>query len=329
MSRHHNHRRILLAAFAFTAAIAGDATADIIYTQSGVLGSSSLGDGDPAHYYTYSQYWVQGGIASSAAGSAPGSSASAAVTLQGDPGIHLAASGTTSVLSNEPFATQYAAGEWQDTARLNGVVGLPAQILADVHVDGFISIVPSQGSIVWQEAASIGIVNYGASTFYPNSPTGAGNVGGSGGSEVGLNVGATGGGPFNQLSHDGTQNFTYNSTTGEISWDSPILLSYDPAYGGYHFNFYASVSTFAESFGDATADFGDTFRLAAMTLPDGSPLPGPITFDSGFQLQAVPEPSSLVTAGIGVLMALAYTWRRRVAGWKKGGRAWPSCLSGS
>ena len=99
MSRPPNHRRIVLAVFAFTAVLAGNSQAGLIFTQAGVSGDSSDGSGNPdsGHYQTYLTNFVSGGDASSASGSAFATSSSASVGLVGsDAGIHLLSSSRTS-----------------------------------------------------------------------------------------------------------------------------------------------------------------------------------------------------------------------------------------
>jgi hypothetical protein len=320
MSRHNSHRRILLAVWVFTAAISGSVKADMIFTQAGVEGLSDDGTGNPAGYQTYptpGQYWVQGASVSLASGTAPGSTARATVSLLTNSGIHLYSSGVTSGFpsNTEPFCQSIAGGQWQDVIRLTGTASHPSDILIGVHVEGNISLMPSQQSIVWQETARIGIANSPATGWLLNAPSDAAGFNNLNVSEVWVGIGSSQYPSFFLSSN--TKGLTQDASSGSISvaWGATFDLAYDPSVGGYHFNLYASDHTVAESFGNVTGDFLSTFQLTSVTLPNGDPLPGPITFDSGFTLQSVsePEPSSLISAGTGVLMTLAYAWGRRVA----------------
>ena len=162
------------------------------------------------------------------------------------------------------------------------------------------------------EEARVGITNTVVPIGPGQPPTNAANAGGSA-SEV-LIIKASPDENGNIFATSNTNHLSYSATSGNIVWDASFLVSYDPTYGGYHFNLYASDYTRAITFTDVTADFSNTFQLTAVTQADGSALTGPITFDSGFQLQSVPEPSSLVCAGTGLMMAMAYVIRRRSGG---------------
>lgn len=104
-------------------------------------------------------------------------------------------------------------------------------------------------------------------------------------------------------------------------WLADFYLPYDEEAGGYVLNFLASNRN-EMSLGDrdsSDSHFAETFRLSSVTNADGSALGGPITFDSGYTLQAVPEPSGLVLAGVGacalgalrVGKSMGGRWRRR------------------
>jgi hypothetical protein len=104
----------------------------------------------------------------------------------------------------------------------------------------------------------------------------------------------------------------YDLGGGTHSFDHhySFLLAHDPDLGGYRFALVAQ----ARAHGTAVADFLHTIRITNVTLPDGSPLAGPITFDSGFTLNnsnSVPEPSTLLLCATG---GLWFALRRRRGG---------------
>jgi hypothetical protein len=107
--------------------------------------------------------------------------------------------------------------------------------------------------------------------------------------------------------------------SGFLSWDADFLIPYDAELGGYQLNLYAAATTSSYGTASAFADFGHTFKLTAVTQADGSPLAGPVAFDSGFSLNsdvtAAPAPAGLLLAltGAGCLGGVGWLRRRRPA----------------
>jgi hypothetical protein len=306
----------VILSLAFT--LVGRARAGLIYTQAGVQGSSSDGSGDGSsdHYQSYVTNFVSGGEVSSATGSAFETRSSASVGLVGtDAGIHLFSSSHTSNFPGySPGSQALAAGQWEDVIRLAGN-SLPNSILIHVSVAGNLNFSAPPTNTQYQEYVRVGIANTAVVIPPGTAPTDAANVGPGSEALIQRADPSEGG---NILGTSNTNGFFYSATSGNIGWEATFLVSYDSSYGGYHFNLYASDSTRAIAFTDVTADFSHTFRLTAVTQADGSALTGPISFDSGFQLQSVPEPSSLVmlgtgAVGVGVLGGLCRGRRGRVA----------------
>lgn len=89
-------------------------------------------------------------------------------------------------------------------------------------------------------------------------------------------------------------------------------VNYNADLGGYLFSLGlgSRVDTnvnYVDSMGGAY--FDSTIRIVDVTLPDGSPVPGGVTFDSGFTIPAVPEPSTaaLFLLGAGLILVRVKT----------------------
>jgi hypothetical protein len=189
---------------------------------------------------------------------------------------------------------------YQDIIRYTGPGSPPPSILLSFHLDGSLSfdpypVVPNYG----QSSVGLGysFARYGIDSqgYYPSMgntvPPGSVNF------DIG---GPTPGVPEYAIDQ------TFSTT-----------LDYSDSLGGYAFNLnvYAYANVFSsERSGAASADFLHTVSLTGLALGNGGPADlGQFTFDSGLQLAAVPEQSSLVMAGTGVLGLLGYGWRRRRA----------------
>lgn len=91
---------------------------------------------------------------------------------------------------------------------------------------------------------------------------------------------------------------------GVFGWQQIFYVPYSPELDAYNLNMFAFAHT--SSFLDGSAGIAalNTITLDNVTFEDGSAIIGPITFDSGYTLTPVPEPSSLAlfgTMGLGVL----------------------------
>ncbi|WP_165247143.1 PEP-CTERM sorting domain-containing protein [Paludisphaera soli] len=105
--------------------------------------------------------------------------------------------------------------------------------------------------------------------------------------------------------------FSYDPGGGAVSFMADFQLPYAPLLGGYSMNLLFSTFTRASFDADAIADFGSTFRLTDVTLADGSSVANAVTFDSGFRVAAVPEPSAVVMLAIGGVAMLGRGRARR------------------
>ena len=99
--------------------------------------------------------------------------------------------------------------------------------------------------------------------------------------------------------------FSGSHFTGTFHFD----IGYDASLGGYGWALGLVAQSYAFGGTFASTDAGHTLGLESVTLPDGTPVAA--TFDSGLQLQSVPEPTSLMMlmCGIGIIGLLGCTWR--------------------
>lgn len=115
------------------------------------------------------------------------------------------------------------------------------------------------------------------------------------GKSVSVNLGPGNYTPWETLLLGGTDSLIFSGTQSVVS-------DFDPTLGGYAFSFSAEAGTRTESNSAAKINFGNTGKLIAITLADGSPLNGyDISFASGMTLSAVPEPSSVLFSIIAIL----------------------------
>lgn len=91
-----------------------------------------------------------------------------------------------------------------------------------------------------------------------------------------------------------------------------VVLPFSSEIGGYAFTTLFDVAS--ESYGTASgaSNFGHTLGLVSVTQLDGSDL-GAFRFDSGLQLNSVPEPASILIFGLCTCGMLAAEWHRKRA----------------
>ncbi|MEZ6153254.1 MAG: hypothetical protein R3C09_24395 [Pirellulaceae bacterium] len=99
--------------------------------------------------------------------------------------------------------------------------------------------------------------------------------------------------------------------TGAFGWQQTFYVPYVEEIGGYNLNIFAFAGSSAVWEGSTGIDALNTITLDAVTYADGSEIVGPIEFDSGFRLSAVPEPSSPMILAISFLSFLKFHRRRR------------------
>ncbi|MBX9622723.1 MAG: hypothetical protein K2X82_02815 [Gemmataceae bacterium] len=265
------------------------------FTRSGAAGCSH----PPAGPTAWRELWKAGRTTSSAGGSGDGCRASAAVNQPGTPGIRLE-SVTSSPAAAHGVAT--AAGQLGDVIRVRDGGPAPDALRVRIEVEGAFSLTPARGEV----RAMVGV----AAVDRPGpvgdagaEPPPANTVGGVC-SEVCLTVNpprAGAGCPTYSLVAANAGNLRGSCLTAApgttrrfvgpvppsapVRWEATFDLPYSPDIKGYRLNLYATAKVCAR--GGSAAGFAGTVRLAAVTLPDGSPVPGTLTFASGFALAPV------------------------------------------
>ena len=296
-------------------------SASTVYVQAGVSGSNEAPQIPNPQPFSYQDYWEQGTAGASAAGSLQGSSASASISLISRPGIFLATQGVaTGSPSTGYWASQQdAVVEWRDIIRLNGTNPLPDSLALTFAISGSIGLSQSGSS---SATAGVGLtLQPGFNELYPQTidPGLIHSVSGTSGFAAAVQPIAYGSyiTPFNVQGYAGPSVYT-NPTTGDssingaVAWNAVFDVGYVVADGGYSFTLTAYNDSLSYLDGSkASVDFAHTIQLTAVTLADGSPISGGFTFDSGFQLSSVPEPSSFVLLASAMVVGVGWLSRRR------------------
>jgi hypothetical protein len=309
--------------------VAQPCPAGTIYVQAGIEGDNSAPQNPTPQPNQYADYWNQGRDAASAAGSLPGSSASAVISLlpSSHPGIYFSTQGAaTGEIAGSPFydSLQSAVVQWRDIIRVSGAEPLPDSLRLTFAASGTINLVASGlGPAAY---ALVGFqMQHAFAELLPQGVSPGNNFNFGDTSGISASVGTLpkpGGGitPFNVQGYAGPSvhvDPTTNtaSISGAVTWHSTFDIAFSQSDGGYPFTLTAYNQSDSLLLGSGTyADFAHTIQLTAVTLNDGSRVPGVITFDSGFQLSSIPEPPSLVVLGSAVLAGLGWiSWRHRRA----------------
>jgi hypothetical protein len=169
---------------------------------------------------------------------------------------------------------------WRDTIYVSSSQNAPSQLLLTFSVEGEITV-DGQGDLTgWAEtywhAGNSHYANHSASSHHS----------------------ATAGSFLPRAQF---------SILGDVRWDDPLIPQ---GWGGFH------VIAYLRGWldGQGVIDTMHTMTLASVTLADGSPLPGDVSyhFQSGMvPMSVVPEPSSLVMGSIATLLGIGYAYRRR------------------
>lgn len=264
-----------------------------------------------------------------------GGGAVASVQLAGD-GLRLGA-GASSAVSGSGRPEGFAV--WRDIAFVGGspppVLRFDFEVHAEFGVDG-IPFVDNDGNIGWGKQASLVIsFDTGYADRTPNFSRPVQSALSSGG-VLPLEVKLAAGKDFGGVSSDGnaqafvgngwdSTSLTWNSDHTELGFSGTFhgLVGYSSIDGGYYWQvskdayvnpgyFFTPGSTYATGANSgAFVDATHTLRLTAVTLEDGTPID--VTFDSGMRLSStasVPEPSSILMMGSGLLSMIVLRWKR-------------------
>jgi hypothetical protein len=261
---------------------ASSARASMVYWQAHAAGGWT--NGLPGSERSFDTGWLAG----SAGGSAGPAVARAAA---GPGGMKVDTSGATPIpaVSAGSGSASYADAQWMDVIRIPGLPTPPATLRLNVLIDGSFAgytVHPLTGA---QVHLGINLVNL-ASAWQPNVEVQVHAY------EDRWEVLETGRDPRLYLRPAPYTDYAFSESVSRLE---SFEVAYSEADGGYFMSFLASAFTLISGPGNGHADFGHTVRLVGVTHADGSAITGPITFDSGFELNAVPEPSSLTLAGIG------------------------------
>lgn len=313
-----NRSRILVAAIlGVMLAIAGEAKANFI-TRSSAGGLTLAPAGGPPGSETWANS-NSGPKGSAAAGKLRGSVATSSVSLIGlNSGIHLFAE--AGPIPGEEFAV--ASAQWIDVIRTAGVGTPPDKLRVVLELAGIMNVGRAASPGIQNTAeARVGIAQFQGDElldFGGSIPLIVNRFNTSPQTEAIVRLqGSLQGPPYQsyfQLDDRITTLLDSQRYLDSVQWSKTFDLSYNPTIGGYRLNLYAAARALGSFGGAATTNFGSTIRLTNVTRTDGSALPGGVTFDSGYTIQAVPEPSSVVMLGCGTFgLLLVYGRRRRRA----------------
>ena len=98
--------------------------------------------------------------------------------------------------------------------------------------------------------------------------------------------------------------------TGAFGWQQTLFAPYMAEIGGYNLNMAVISYSSAYQNGSAGIDAWNTITLDSVKFVDGTEISGPVVFDSGFSIAAVPEPSSLLLLCSGSLTYAIFRRRK-------------------
>jgi hypothetical protein len=275
------------------------AHADIVYTNVSAIGSAGdfYGTVDAAHQFNMnaqgpSHSRVDGDVSTAYQRAYAG----ADVSLHVDAAMRLYAGGFHNAIGGdiEPLAT----AQWQDIIRYDVPLDQrPSELQLTFRMDAHLAATGNNtfATIGMVDLPFLGLLSgVAAGNFNAYGPAGFELAYGGPGSVFGAN-------PANgHMLLDNRNILSATQSSWDVASETSFLAPYDSSLGGYILNAYASAGNYSFQ-GAGDADFSHTIRLSSVTLADGSSLAGGLTFDSGFQLQSVPEPSSIVLCGTACL----------------------------
>jgi hypothetical protein len=301
--------KITVVALGFCLIVAGHARADSLAMTAvggvyGFIKPDMTGEGGDWNS------WDTGATSSGASGESHGAAASAVVDLLGPgAGIHLVS--RASAETNYSNLQANAGGWWSDVIRLAGGSS-PEKISFSITVDG--SFAMSRPDVEGKINSASARVGFSLVPSRPRVGVGSPPVGAGAfpGSEVAAAAQAL---PYPSyvIGPDGDYTRLDDNSGGfgrSFGWTKTFELQYNPSLGGYSFNLYAWAQAFAAFGSESVANFANTITITAVTNTDGSAIAGGFAFDSGFTIQAVPEPASVAMLGVGVVGVLVLARRR-------------------
>ncbi len=203
------------------------------------------------------------------------------------------------------FTGVTASAQWIDTIRVSGSGPWPDHLRVQINVHSVLSLPPTGGGGggkaavgVFQQDSSGLIGDVGCCIQSEFSPMGVGSATGYFGrifDDEGIRQGGEGVYGFSEF--------------GDLSvWHTFLDLpriGNDSEPEGYLLNLHAYASAIAFRSPSVTADAFNSITIGAVTMPNGSAVPGGVSFASGYQI-GVPEPYAFTLAAValGSLAAL-------------------------
>lgn len=255
---------------------------------------------------------------------AASAASAASIDLSPGGGMHLSASTRT---VSPIYSTAGAAAEWVDVIRVgSGVSAPPSSLLLTFHVQGTISLSTSIRTRLSDASTRFDLDTsqyygpmFGNSGFPgPTSTSDALSaqritqwIYDDGPAHIGFVDSLIY--PENRLLNFRTSVSSDPGSSFSFSFSYDVQSTSNRGDSGYSLDVFARLETMSAFSAGSDADLSHTIRLSSVTLPNGQALSEPITFDSGFQLTSVPEPSSVVTLSAAAVCLVMHGLRRQRA----------------